>query len=152
MFALCLSGMGVTSVLLERARLSVIRSGALLELLLGVRNAVENYSMPVSEILARCPCELLERCGYPIKNGIPQSFASLFSSCDISDVQSRSLVERFARDFGKDYRQRQSELCDVCIDGLRKRSAELEMQLPQKRKMIIGVCTACTAIVLLMLI
>lgn len=150
-FVLCFSGVGLAAVFLKRAEANLTRSKALLEFVSFVRSSVENYSMTLSEIFESCPSELLNDCGYPMPEEAPNGLWDFFELCDVDDSRIKSILADFSREFGKNYRYRQSELCGICVDRLRARIGELEGSLPERRRVIIGVCAACTLILLLLL-
>ena len=150
--AILIAGAGISSALVADSLTSVLRSRALLELLELTRGSVENYAMSASEILSGCPEELIRRCGYRDESGFPRSFLELAERCEIPDPESEKLFFDFARSFGKDSRQRQSEACSMCIDAMRARLYEMERQLPVRRKVIISVCGAAALVCVILLI
>lgn len=149
---LCFSGIGLAGVLLRRLSFTLSQAKALLEFVFLVRNSVENYSMPLAAIFERCPRELLETCGYRYPDRVPHSLSEFFLLCEIRDVCIGSVLDDFSSDFGKNYRARQSESCDACIERLRKRVGELEAALPDRRKAVVAVAGAGTLIIALLLL
>lgn len=147
-----LSGAGAVFSLLGSLENKVRCVKALVELTVYVKSSVENYSMSVSEILRGCDRALLTRIGYPEGADIPRSLVELLEGSDITDDAARGAFCELAVDFGRNYRQQQTRQCELCIDALRKRAAELEAALPARRKMIISVCASAALILVILLL
>lgn len=146
------SGAGIAFSLLQSGRDAVDCTRAALELLNYVNNAVENYSMPASEILQGCNRDIFRRMGYPEERGVPTSFLELWESCNISDQASRDIFFSFALEFGKKYRRQQADDCRRAAKALGDRLAELEGALPARRKMIISICISVSLILVILLL
>ncbi len=117
----------------------------LLELSELTRDCVAIYSMTGAEMLSKCNCELLQKCGY-FEKSPPESFKELCERSVKYDKESGELLEAFANSFGTSYREHERERCELLADALRKRTGVIKEQLPAKRKMIFGV-SLCGAVV-----
>lgn len=151
-FLLCLGGIGIADALLKALRRGISRTKALLGFVLYVRDSVENYAMPISEIFEGCDVGMLRECGWLKEEGTPCELSAFFEECDINDRQVRAILSDLSREFGKSYRARQSELLGICVERLRARVAQLETELPQRRKLAVGACVGGTLILLLLLL
>ena len=114
---------------------------ALIKFLRYIRNQVDFYALPASEILEDCENELFLGCGlYNIPKEL--SFEKLADECDIYDKESEKIVKEFFCGFGRCYREEQIRECERCIASLEERRAELFMQLPKKKKINNTLCIA----------
>ena len=152
MILICLSGIGTAFCLVERERVCLDRSRALLELLTVTRELIDGYALPVSEILCRCDRELLLRCGYPEDAEIPADFSRVSELCDIPDAQSLEALRRFALEFGRSSRREQLERCTVAIDTVRARCGAIEERLPVRRRLAVGLCLSLAAVLIILLL
>lgn len=116
-----------------------------------VRNQVDFYAMPASQILEDCDDELFWGCGlYNIPKEL--SFEILASECDIYDKESEKIARDFFCGFGSCYREEQVRECERCISMLEGRRKELFEELPKKKKINNTVCIAsalCLGILLI---
>lgn len=152
MVLICLSGFGAATLFISRENERVDGCRALLKFLMLTRDMVSSYSASASYILESCPRQLLESCGYPVEEGVPESFASMAERCRISDGETREIFLGFALDFGKCYRQEQADKCAVAIEAIRKRADTLARESPTRKKLIVGVSVAVTAMLVILLL
>lgn len=146
------SGAGIAFSLLQSGRETLDCARAALDLLNYVKNAVDNYSMPASEILQNCDRDIFRRLGYSAQRGVPTSFLELWENSNMADGISRDIFFGFASSFGKNYRRQQSEDCQRAAKALGERLAELEGALPVRRKMIISICISVSLILVILLL
>ena len=125
---------------------------AALELLIYVKNAVDNYSMPAAEILGSCGEEIIRNLGYPDHKERPASFIELCECCEMADRSSADILLDFAGGFGKNYRRQQSEDCERAIERLRVRVSVLENELPARKKMILSICISVALVLIILLL
>lgn len=150
MITVCVSGLGLSLLLVRREELALRRVSALIRFFEFVRASVEHYSLSASEILARCDGELLFLCGYEEADG-PESFSDMAEHCDIPDREAEEIFSEFAAGFGKRYRARQAAKCSEYIERLTVREKRLREELPARRKMIIGLGISLTLIMVILL-
>ncbi len=108
-----------------------------------VRNSVDCFSLPLSEIFARCDRELLVRCGYR-KEELPASLAQLVEACGISDCETEKLLLEFASEFGRCYREEQTARCKYFSDALERRCAALGEQIPKRQRLNTTLCLSAS--------
>lgn len=145
-----LSAVFLSGALLERERERAARVGALASFVEYVRTAVENYSMSASEILRSADAELLRGCGY-LLDEVPENLAKMCEACVIEDGESKRIFFELAADFGKNYRERQSERCSECARALRQRYESIRAELGTRKKLISALCI-CIALALIILL
>lgn len=151
MILLCLSGLWLASALIGRAEKRVRCVASLAKLVENAKRAVENYSMTASEILLSCGEELIRACGY-CRVELPQSFLEMSRGCEIGDEESRRIFFEFAQDFGKNYRERQTEKCEDCALKLKLREEYLTDQLAVKKKLIFCGCISLSLVAVILLL
>ena len=148
---ICLSGIWASAFLIKRENERVGCVRALLTLVEYTRSAVENYSMSASEILRSVGKEVILECGYQGELP-PESFTLMCNECKVEDTEARRVFFEFANDFGKNYRERQSEKCSECAMALKRRYDELAAEAGTRKKMITALCLCFTlALVILLL-
>ena len=152
MITVCISGLGLSMLLIYREELALRRVNALIRFFEFVRSSVRHYSMSASEIIRRCDGELLFLCGLADGEDRPESFLDMAERCDIPDGEAEKIFSEFARDFGKAYREEQAAKCDGYIARLTDRERKLGEELPSRRKMIIGLGISLTLILVILLV
>ena len=152
MIVVCISGLGLSALLVYREETAVRRVGALVRFLEFVGSSVRHYSMSASEILSGCDGELLFLCGLNDGGDRPESFPEMAERCEIPDDESARIFMEFAEGFGRSYREEQAAKCDGYIARLAEREGVLRDALPSRRKMIIvlGVSITLAIVILLM--
>ena len=148
---LCLSGLWLASVLIKREEMRVCCVTSLVRLVEAAKRAVENYSMTASEILMSCEEELICGCGYCGEQR-PESFLEMSRLCDIDDEESRRIFSEFAQDFGKNYRERQTEKCEDCVLKLKLREEQLSERLAVRKKLILCGCASFSLAAVILLL
>lgn len=124
---------------------------ALCELVRLARGLVETFSMCGSDILRRCPTDILYECGYP--GGLAlESFSQFAGVCKIPDEEMKRLFNEFCDGFGKSYRAEELRRIDYYLSKLESRAHIIEKQAPVKKKtgLVIGVSAAITAVIFLL--
>ena len=147
-----LSGAGVAFFLVRDADSKLLCAKTALELMVYVKNSVENYSMPASEILRERHKDIVDGLGYREETEPPKSFAELCEGCEMSDPAVRDILLEFADSFGKKYRRQQSEDCQRTLEKLRLRESELERELPGRKKMICSICISVSLVLIILLL
>lgn len=131
----------------DRAVRSVCALRKILEL---SKNMIECYSLPAGEILKRIERSLLFDCGY-FKETPPEDFFAFVTNVDISDGEAREIMNNFAKDFGKSYRQDELSRCSLYLERMRSREQKLAKESAKKKKVIFTVAL-CSALALIILI
>lgn len=136
---LALSGVVGALTMNSAASKKATQSEALIAFLRFVRSRIECFSLPASEIIARCDKSLLSECGY---NGDipPRDMGDLFEAMGIRDDESYRILQAFAEGFGNSYREEQLKECDYYIDLLCERSQKIGEELPKKKKLNSTLC------------
>ena len=151
MAILTLSGSLCAFFLNASASAKCEQAETLIRFLRYVRNQVDFYALPASEILHDCDEELFLGCGlYNVPKEM--SFEWLASECEIYDKECERIARDFFNGFGKCYRDEQVRECERCIAMLEDRRAVLFEQLPKKKKINNTVCIAsalCLGILLI---
>lgn len=131
---------------LDRSARSASAARLLLE---RVKNMIECYALPASEILKRIEPNVFAELGY--HQGTPDSFFELARESDIADLESAELLLAFAKDFGRSYRKDELSRCALYLERLRSREQKLLKEAAKKRKIIITIsmCAALSLIILL---
>ncbi len=122
------------------ARRTLCGVEALLEFMRFLRSQIDCFALPLGEILARCPTEILESCGCTGER--PRTLGELLSQCDVEDLGARAAFERFCKEVGKGYRDEQLALCDYCIGEIEARRSVLSGVLPSRKKVNSALCVA----------
>ena len=124
--------------------------GALRKILEFSKNMIECYSLPAGEILRRIDSSLLFDCGYS-KTTPPEDFSAFITSSDVADAEAREIMNNFAKDFGKSYRQDELSRCSLYLERMRAREQKLAKDSAKKKKVIFTVAL-CSALALIILI
>ncbi len=136
---IALSG-GLTAYRLNRKASDAFHRAAALCRFLGyVKNEIECFALPISQILSRADRELLDRCGYVGKNA-PQSLFELCQNIRWADGETKILMERFCSEFGRCYKDEQVQRCAYFLSGLEERKRTLERELPSRKKLNSTLC------------
>ena len=151
MAILALGGMLCSFFLNSSAKACCEQVDALIRFLRYVRNQVDFYALPATQILEDCDDELFFGCGlYNLPHGV--SFEFLATELDVYDKESEKIAREFFCGFGSYYREEQVRECERCIAVLEERRAELFRQLPKKKKINNTICIAsalCLGILLI---
>ena len=147
---LSVSGVLCAAHLNRRAERRVRQIGGWISLLRFVRGQVECFSLPMSEILARCPPEIFAECSFA-GDVAPTSFEMLLSASPPDDRASEELLRRFCTEFGRGYREEELRGCDYFLAGLEARRTELSTKLPTQKKMHTTLCL-CSALAVVLLL
>ena len=123
----------------KRASDVYCRTAALCRLLTYVKNEIECFALPISQILSRADRELLLACGHVGKNA-PQSLSELCGSIRWADRETRELMERFCSEFGRCYKDEQVQRCAYFLSELDERKRALEKELPSRKKLNSTLC------------
>ena len=106
MALLSLGGVLCAFFLNASAKASCEQVDTLIKFLRYVRNQVDFYALPATQILDGCDDELLCGCGlYNLPKDF--SFELLASECDIYDKESEKIAREFFLSFGSYYREEQ---------------------------------------------
>ena len=122
-----------------------------LGLLRYARTQVDCFALPVSVILSRADASLLRRCGYG-GAAAPESFEALLRQCAIRDGETARLLQGFAEEFGRSYREEQSRGCDYYVSLLDERREALLAQLPARKRINSALCISGALAILILLI
>lgn len=138
--ALAVGGYGAV-LLNRRARLAVDRCDAWISLLRLVKNQIDCFSLPVSEILLRCDRTLLRRVGWEGESA-PDDFAELGAALDGATFSEETVrvIRVFAQEIGKGYRAEQVRTCDYGIGLFCAERDRLLAELPRKEKRNLTLC------------
>jgi len=149
-FILVGSGIAGAWAMIRKAQASLHQVDALIAFLRYARIEVECFSMPVSQILQRADQSLIEACGCSARGA--ERLDDFFVRCEISDKEAYDILQKFANDFGKGYREEQLRECDYYLDMLIRRREELAAHLPKKMKLdaTLCICLALAVAVLLL--
>ena len=115
-----------------------------------VRTNVDAYSMPLPEILARCPRRIYESCGYS-HDVAPTTVGELFESCAVSDEFTAQRLREFANEVGKGYRHEQLALLSRTLDAIEERRRALSNALPSRVRVNAAVCISVSLSVVILL-
>ncbi len=132
----------------ERRTLAQIEG--ILAFLRFVRTNIEAYSMPLSEILFRCPKNIYESCGYS-REVPPSTVGELLGSLTVAGGFTAERLSEFAAEVGKGYRDEQLELLSRTLDALEERRQALSRALPSRTRVNVAVClgVSLSAVILL---
>lgn len=148
-FFVAFSGI-MLSVRLNRRISTSLRHAEAWEQLLGqIKNEVECFSLPVSEILARTDPSLLSLCGY-IGESAPEGLSELVENTVFTDAEICRVATRFASEFGRCYKNEQVERCAYFTALMSERRKKIAAELPSKRKLNATVCLSVSLGVLIL--
>lgn len=116
-----------------------------------VRSQIECFSMPLREVLLRCPDDVYVSCGYGEEQR-PSTVDEFIRGCSISDGETQKHMARFCADIGKGYREEQLVLCDYTVGLLEERRRALSDQLPARKKRNSALCMSGALTVVILLI
>lgn len=145
------SGWSISHKCNVRATAALRQNEGYLSLLRTVRGQIECFARPIGEILASCENTDFYVCGY-LGDESPKDLGTLLAGCQWYDVPTRSIVSRFAEEFGRGYREEEVKACDYALSLLDARRESLAAELPQikRRNTALWVCGSL-AIALLLL-
>jgi hypothetical protein len=107
--------------------------------------------MSARAILADCPRELIDACGYYGKE-VPGSFLELWEYCDISDPEARRIFSEFAKGFGKGYRADQIRQCEYYMTLMSERRLQISERVGVQKKLVITLTLCVTLVIIILLI
>ena len=90
--------------------------------------------MPCSEIMRRCPREMLLACGYTCYEP-PRDFLELYSAINIYDAEASRIFFDFSRDIGNSYRVEQVRRCEEFLGLLCERERNIASRQPIEKKL-----------------
>lgn len=129
-----LSGIAV-SITLGRGFASALRCAESWErLLVRIKNEIECFSLPISDILLRVEPSLLRQCGYQGKD-TPRGLSELLDKTVFADRETERIITRFTSEFGRSYKNEQVGRCAYFASLMEERKRKLASELPQKRKL-----------------
>ncbi len=122
------------------AKAALTEAEGLMEFVRFLRSEIECFALPLPQIIARCPEDILTRCGF--RGGEFRTPAELFSLFEIDDGECSRSAERFFSELGRGYRDEQLALCDYYIAILEERRRTLGNALPARRRVNSALCIA----------
>ena len=118
--------------LYEKRKLKQI--SGFISLLKHIRLQIDCYCIPILEILDQCPRDIFDACEISYRK---DSFDNLLSECTIlSGEPIRLILESFASELGKSYKEEQVRGCNHYIDALLLEKNKLSETLPSKIRVI----------------
>lgn len=144
------SGLLLTRTLNGSERRALAEIEGIIAFLRFVRTNIDAYSMPLSEILARCPRRIYVSCGYS-RDGAPTTVGELLENCAVSDALAAQRLREFAAEVGKGYRHEQLALLSRTIDALEERRRALSNALPSRVRVNAAVCISVSLSVVILL-
>ena len=141
----------LTSSINKKAAARLELTEGWIDLISYIKNRVELFSLPISDILRECSTEQLRRCGYVgVKR--PVDLLSMLEKTERADVETQQIVESFSREFGKCYRKEQVKRCEICIAQLEIQRNRMKEQLPTRKRLTATLCmSGCLGVALFFL-
>ncbi len=136
---LIVGGFLLTASLNKRSADKLANIEAWIDLLSYIKNQVDLFSLPISELLHSCKTEQLRACGYR-QCRKPTDISDLIANTDHCDEDVKRIIESFAKDFGKSYRSEEVKRCEFYISELDRHRKIMKEQLPTKKKLTATVC------------
>lgn len=99
-----------------------------------IKNQVDCFSLPITEILKKCDGELFKRCGFG-DGEPPKDICSLMSGASFSDKETERMLKEFFGSFGRFYRDEQVAQCQKYISMLESHTESKRRQLPVRKKL-----------------
>jgi len=148
---LSLCGVLLAMHLNRRAEAHLREVEAWIALLRFVKGQVECFSLPMSEILARCDASVLRECGYPADVS-PKSFSAMLEASSFCDGECERIAHAFAEGFGRGYREEETRGCEYYLAQLQAYKETLSKKLPAQKKMnaTLSICAALALVLLLL--
>ena len=148
---LLVGGVLVTVSINRRASERLSLTEGWIDLISYVKNRVELFALPISEILTECTREQLLRCGYQEK-ARPADLTDMLLNSEKADIETQQIIESFSKEFGRCYRREQVKRCELCIAELELQRKRMKEQLPTKKRLTATLCiSGCLGIVLFFL-
>lgn len=150
---LCVGSCGVFSVMrLNRKEDGILSSAnAFCRFLEYMKNQIDCFSLPISEIFARADVELLRLCGYE-KEKPPKDINEFIGACGGVDKEIKKIMEELSLEFGKSYRDEEVKRCKYYLCRLEERRNALNEQHSVKKKLNLTLCiSGCLAVIILFL-
>ena len=148
---LALSGVAGAVWMNRRSSMGLRQADGFLALLRYVRNQVECFALPVSEILRRCDPRVLSECGYASES-VPRRMEELVEACRVEDRETVAYMARFSAEFGRCYRDEQVQSCEYYCSLLLSRRNALAGELPGKKKLHSTLCVSGALAMVILLI
>ena len=148
---LLLGGVLVTVSINRRASERLSLTEGWIDLISYIKNRVELFALPISDILTGCSREQLVRCGYQEKER-PTDLSDLLLKSEKADIETQQIIESFSKEFGRCYRREQVKRCELCIAELELQRKRMKEQLPTRKRLTATLCmSGCFGIALLFL-
>ena len=138
-------------VMNTRVTSSLLQAEAMISFLRYVKLRVDCYAMPIDRILADCDKSIYERIGYADAKK-PEDLSCLASRCISLNREIKAIMEKFALEFGKSYREDQVKLCDRYIDELTTLRSDISARLPMRKKLNSTLCISGAMAIVILLI
>lgn len=135
---------------LNSAQRSMLRQlNGVIALLRFMETNIDAYSMPLPEILKRCPREIYADCGYS-EDKPPSAVKDIFDVCMLLDGELRRQLDEFSCEVGRGYRQEQLALLKRTLLALEERRRLLSSALPGKTRVNAAVCISVSLSVVIL--
>ncbi|MCQ2353679.1 MAG: hypothetical protein MJ102_01095 [Clostridia bacterium] len=147
------------TALRDKARLR--RLDSLIALIVLIRDQIDRYLTPVSEILRRCDPEVIDGCFIGCsadetekERQIPTDIRGLVDAIAEGEFFSdgKDALVGFAADFGRSFREEELRSCDACLESLRQTRSRLMEELPKERRSRTVLCFCIAAAIIIILI
>ena len=104
-----------------------------------IKNEIECFSLPISDILSRTDPSLLLLCGYT-GGGQPKGLWELTEKTVFADSETEKIATRFVAEFGQCYKAEQVERCAYFATLAEARRKTLASELPAKKRLNLTLC------------
>ena len=132
------------------AKRSLEQTQGFLSWLRHIRTQIECFSMPMPQILQKCPKQIYSACRY--YGDTPKSAEDFVRGCKFCEHSLNGELLRFSQEIGNGYRQEQLSLCDYYIEIVETRRRQLASELPMKTKLNTSLCiSGALALVILLM-
>ena len=149
--ALLISGVGFSYSLGQSASAMLSQCDAWCSMLRYIKLQVDCFAIPISQILSRCDRALLDGCGYRGERE-PKDLRELIDGALWHDGETLVIVEGFASEFGKGYREEQLRSCEYYCAQLENRRARLASEIPSKKRLYTTLCLSSAAALVILFI
>lgn len=144
------AGCACTAVIvIEKKHLEQL--GAVLALIAFIETQIDNFNLPVPEILKRADKKLLSVCGFDENDLL--SFDTLKESSDLLlDGKEKAVLFEFADTLGHAYRENQLASCRYARGELQKMYTERKNNFSGKTRLTltVGICAALALIIFML--
>ena len=125
--------------------------GSFVYLIRHIRQMIECYAMPVSDIFRGARDEIAKR--FAIKGEELNSLTELLDKCElVCGEESEACLRALADTFGKSYRDRQIKLCDATAAELEKIKNKTENDYLPEKKAVAAICLCIGGLILIILL